>query len=55
MKTPEQFIKEQQSGVLLKDYSLKDMIWFMEKYVAYCNEFKDKKIERYVIKKKHKC
>jgi hypothetical protein len=36
--TAKEFIKEKQSGVLLNDYSLKDVVWFMEKYVEHCNK-----------------
>jgi len=35
MKTPIGFIEQQQNGVLLTDYTLKDMIWFMQKYAEY--------------------
>ena len=31
--TTKEFIKQQQGGVLLQDYTLKDMEWFMNNYV----------------------
>jgi len=30
--TAKQFIEEKQAGVLLNDYTLTDMIWFMDNY-----------------------
>lgn len=33
MGKAEDFIKKHQNGVLLNDYTLKDMIWFMENYI----------------------
>ncbi len=43
MKTPEEFILMNQENVLLDDYTLKDMIWFMMEYAKYYNTEQSKK------------
>lgn len=35
MQTPEEFIKRNQGGVLLKEYSLGDVVTFMKEYLIY--------------------
>ena len=35
---PREFIKSQQAGVLLNDYTLKDMEWFMVRYAKHIAE-----------------
>ena len=40
--TPLDFIKENQNNVILNEYSLTDMIWFMDKYSEYVSIIKYK-------------
>jgi len=42
MMTPIEFIKDNQDGALLNDYSLSDMIWFMDRYAKHYSNTKQK-------------
>jgi len=42
MLTPKEYIKKKQNNVLLQDYTLTDVIWFMEHYANYYNDVVNK-------------